>query len=115
MIELTLPWPPSTNRYWRTFQGRMIISAEGRSYRKAVADQVLIQRGAKHLEGPLVVVIEAWRPDNRRRDLDNLLKATLDAMTHAGVYEDDSQIVDLRIYWAQLRSGILQIKIEVVK
>ena len=44
MIELTFPWPPSVNKYWRTFQGRMIISAEGRSYRKAVADQVLIQR-----------------------------------------------------------------------
>ena len=44
MIELTLPWPPSMNTYWRTFQGRMIISAKGREYRKAVADQVLIQR-----------------------------------------------------------------------
>ena len=67
MIELTLPWPPSVNRYWRTFQGRMIISAEGRSYRKAVADQVLIQRGAKHYAGKMRVEIEAFRPDNRRQ------------------------------------------------
>lgn len=111
MIELTLPWPPSVNRYWRTFQGRMIISAEGRSYRKAVADQVLIQRGAKHYEGKMKVEIQAWRPDNRRRDLDNLLKAVLDACTHAGVWVDDSNIVDLRIYWAEDIGGMLKVKV----
>jgi len=111
MIELTLPWPPSTNTYWRTFQGSMIISAKGREYRKAVADQVLIQRGAKNLAGKLVVEIEAWRPDNRRRDLDNLLKAALDGCTHAGVWKDDSNIVDLRIYWAEHIGGMLKIKV----
>jgi crossover junction endodeoxyribonuclease RusA len=111
MIELTLPWPPSVNRYWRTFQGRMIISAEGRAYREAVADHVLKQRGAKNLAGKLVVEIEAWRPDNRRRDLDNLLKAALDGCTNAGVWEDDSNIVDLRIYWAEHIGGMLKIKV----
>ena len=113
-ITLTLPWPPSVNKYWRTFQGRMIISAEGRSYRKAVADQVLIQRGAKHYTGKLRVQIEAFRPDNRRRDLDNLLKAVLDGCTHAGVWEDDSNIVDLRIYWADTVGGMLKVKVSEV-
>jgi crossover junction endodeoxyribonuclease RusA len=113
-VTLTLPWPPSVNKYWRTFQGRMIISAEGRSYRKAVADQVLIQRGAKHYAGKLCVVIEAYRPDNRRRDLDNLLKAVLDGCTHAGVWEDDSNIVDLRIYWADTVGGMLKVKVSEV-
>ena len=113
-ITLTMPWPPSVNKYWRTFQGRMIISAEGRSYRKAVADQVLIQRGAKHYTGKLCVVIEAFRPDNRRRDLDNLLKAVLDGCTHAGVWEDDSNIVDLRIYWADTVGGMLKVKVSEV-
>ena len=114
MIEITLPWPPSDNRYWRVFQGRAIISADGRSYRKAVADQVLIQRGAKHYEGKLKVTIEAWKPDNRRRDLDNLLKAVLDSLTHAGVWADDGLIVDLRIYWAPTIGGMLKVKIEEV-
>ena len=112
MIELTLPWPPSVNHYWRMWQNRMVISAEGRKYRKAVADQVLIQRGARHLTGKVKVTIEAWRPDNRKRDLDNLLKAVLDGLKNAGVYEDDSLIVDLRIYWAKDIAGMLKIKIE---
>ena len=92
----------------------MIISAEGREYRKAVADQVLVQRGAKHYEGKLRVVIEAWKPDNRRRDLDNLLKAVLDSLTHAGVWSDDGNIVDLRIYWAPNIGGMLKIHIQEV-
>jgi len=114
MVELTLPWPPSVNRYWRTFQGRMIISADGRAYRKAVADQVLIQHGAKHFADKLCVVIEAFRPDNRRRDLDNLFKSVLDGCTHAGVWEDDSNIVDLRIYWADSVGGMLKVKVSEV-
>lgn len=89
----------------------MIISAEGRKYRKAVADHVLIQRGAKHYAGKIKVEIEAFRPDNRRRDLDNLLKASLDGCTHAGVWEDDSNIVDLRIYWAENIGGMLKVKV----
>lgn len=112
MIELTLPWPPTVNTYWRMFQNRMIISAAGRKYRQAVAEQVLIQRAAKHLTGKVKVTIEAWRPDSRKRDLDNLLKAVLDGLKHAGVYEDDSLIVDLRIYWAADIAGMLKIKIE---
>ena len=115
MIEITLPWPPSVNTYWRNFDGRMIISAKGREYRETVGDQMMLQKKVRHFAGPLRVVIEAWRPDKRRRDLDNLLKATLDGLAHAGVYEDDSQIVDLRIYWAPDIGGMLKIKIEEIK
>jgi len=111
MIELTLPWPPTVNSYWRNFNGRMIISKQGRDYRKAVADQALIQRANKHLDHAVRVEIRAYRPDRRRRDLDNLLKATLDAMTHAGVIEDDALIEDLRIYWAEEIGGMLKVKI----
>lgn len=115
MIELTLPWPPSVNTYWRTFNGRMIISAKGREYRETVGDQIILQRMVKHYSGLLRMEIEAFRPDKRRRDLDNLLKATLDGLAHADVYDDDSQIVDLRIYWAPNIGGMLKVKIEEVE
>jgi len=36
--------------------------------------------------------MDAFPPDRRRRDLDNLLKSVLDALEHAGLYADDSQI-----------------------
>lgn len=112
MIELELPFPPSVNTYWRNFNGRMLISKKGREYRQAVADQVLIQRGARHYQGKIKMTIEAWRPDERKRDLDNLLKAPLDALTHAGVYLDDHLIVHLSIFWADDKGGKLKVKIE---
>ena len=112
MIEVTLPWPPSVNHYWRSYRGTVVVSEAGRKYRKAVAEQVFLQSRGKSTIGKLKVTIEAWRPDNRRRDLDNLLKAVLDSMSHAGLYIDDSLIVDLRIYWATEIGGMLKIKIE---
>jgi len=36
----------------------------------------------------------------------------LDSLTYAGVIEDDSQIHDLRIYWAPEIGGMLKVKIE---
>ena len=115
ILNITLPWPPSVNTYWRTVNGRMLISADGRAYRKAIVNQLGVQgqqKHFKHFDGPVQMTIEAYRPDNRRRDLDNLFKATLDGLEHAGVYEDDSQIQDLRIYWADTIGGMLKVQIE---
>ena len=111
MIEITLPWPPSVNTYWRTFRGRMIISAKGREYREAVG-RLLVNSNIDPCLGKVKVDIVAYRPDNRRRDLDNLLKAPLDALTHAKVWEDDSLISDLRIRWADGIGGMLKVTIE---
>lgn len=115
MLEITLPWPPSVNRYWRSIDGRAIISAEGRAYREAAMFHIQQQKAAKRIAEPIRVVIEAYRPDKRRRDLDNLFKATLDSLAHGGVYNDDAQIQDLRIYWAPTIGGMLKIKIEVIE
>ena len=113
MINLTLPWPPSTNTYYRNIAGKTLISAKGREYRAAVADQVLIQRGAKLLAGRLAVVIVAHVPDKRRRDLDNLLKSALDSLTHAGVWLDDSQIDSLTISRGPV-GGMLKVSVREV-
>jgi crossover junction endodeoxyribonuclease RusA len=109
---IELPFPPSVNTYWRMFQNRIIISKAGRQYRKDVQDAVTLQLGNKQYGGALKVTIEAFRPDNRVRDIDNLLKASLDGMTHAGVYLDDSQITDLRIFWAKEKGGKLIVTLE---
>lgn len=97
-MTVTLPWPPSVNHYWqRNKNGGMRIGAAGLAFRERVAQTLPRQ---PPMTGPLTVQIEAWAPDRRKRDLDNILKATLDALTHAGAIEDDSQVWDLRIYWA---------------
>jgi crossover junction endodeoxyribonuclease RusA len=101
-LEFSLPWPPSVNHYWRNTinQGRqlVLISAEGRKYRLRVLSEILMQSVPRNgMAGSLNVDIAAFPPDKRRRDLDNILKSTLDALVHAGVIADDSFIDCLRV------------------
>lgn len=103
MIILELPYPPSANTYWRSvvIKGavRVLISEAGRKYRKAVHEAVLLSSPSqrKAPAGRLDVGIMAYMPDRRVRDIDNLNKALLDALTHAQVIEDDSLIDKLLI------------------
>lgn len=102
MTPLTfhLPWPPSANHYWRHVGPKVLLSKEGRDYRKTVADEVLVQSPrlpSQPLGGRLRVWVQVFPPDQRARDLDNLNKSLLDALQHAGVFVSDSQIDDLRL------------------
>ena len=89
--EFELPWPPSVNHYYRHVGPRVLISRDGRKYREQVVARFHNDRVAKYT-GPVELDIELYPPDNRRRDADNSLKCLLDTFTHAGLYEDDSQI-----------------------
>jgi crossover junction endodeoxyribonuclease RusA len=114
-LSFTLPYPPSVNTYWRhpsrgPLAGRHLISQEGRDYRTAVCAYVA-EGQTKPVTGPLAVDIEAFFPDRRRRDLDNILKSLLDSLTHAGVWEDDSQITDLRIRKGPHIAGMVKVNI----
>ena len=92
-LRITLPWPPSINHYYRNVGSRTLISREGRTFRRHVCG-LLSEHGSAHLpiEGRLAVSILVFPPDRRRRDIDNIQKPVLDALQHAGMYRDDSQI-----------------------
>ena len=90
---LMLPYPPSVNHYWRNVRGRTLISREGRAYRHNVCALLTSGNGQEPPnDGRIALAMDAFPPDRRRRDLDNIQKPVLDAMQHAGVYLDDSQI-----------------------
>ena len=117
-LTLTLPWPPSLNRYWR-HSGRdgiqrTHISDEGRRYRSKVALIARSRRRGPVLRGRVSVVILAYPPNRRRHDLDNLFKVLLDALGRGMVYEDDSQIQDLEIHLRALArpDGRLEVTID---
>jgi Holliday junction resolvase RusA-like endonuclease len=96
MLHFDLPYPPSVNHYWRRVGARTLISRAGRAFRERVCS-LLAARRIEPLDGPLAVQIDVFPPDHRRRDIDNLQKALLDALQYGGAYHDDSQIVSLTI------------------
>lgn len=110
-MKLSLPWPPSVNAYWRNVAGKTLISAAGRVYAQKVWESTLEQREKplpnvyKVFAAPVSVDIIAYPPNKARRDLDNLPKAILDALTKARVWDDDSLVHDLRIRWGEVRKG----------
>ena len=107
-MKLTLPYPPSINHYWRHYRGRTVISQDGRRFREDVlalvpAQEALPQTATSAQRsgsgprkppagGRIALCMDAFPPDRRRRDLDNIQKPVLDALEHAEVYLDDSQI-----------------------
>lgn len=106
VFECSLPYPPSVNHYKR-FGTKinkktkkpytsLFLTKKGKDYQLAVKRRVRKVRG-QALTGPLAIEITTHPPDNLRRDIDNVLKCLLDAMQHAGVYEDDNQIARLLI------------------
>ena len=109
-IEAELPYPPSVNHYWRRVGPQTLISKEGLRYREQVAGAI---RGQPKLQGPLLLAVDVYPPDRRRRDLDNLFKPLLDALTHANAYDDDVQVkrIEAEMREPMAPAGLLYLKI----
>ena len=106
MMKLVLPFPPSVNTYWRApntgpLAGRHLISAKGRAYQSAASAAIVEQLRClpKPSSSPAAVEILLYPPDARIRDIDNYNKALFDALTHAGIWEDDSQVKRMLVEW----------------
>ena len=99
MISIKLPWPPTVNTYYTVARGRKILSKRGRKYKDDCAAEMLLQRPGK-VAGRLGIRIDAFVPDRRKRDLDNLVKPVLDSLGSGpnALFDDDSQIDQLAVY-----------------
>lgn len=105
-MKLILPFPPSVNTYWRApnkgpLKGRHMVSADGRKFQAAARAAIIEQLRIlpKPSSALAAVSIILCPPDRRRRDLDNYNKALFDALTYAGVWEDDSQVKRMLVEW----------------
>ncbi len=89
MFLFVLPLPPSANRIWRNFGGRMVKSAEYRAWKDAAAASIASQMGG---HAPLMWFSAAITMPPTRRDLDNSIKPLLDALQAGGAVDDDKRL-----------------------
>ena len=121
MLELEIPIPPSVNSYWRAIPNktkgggvrgaRNILSAAAREYRTTVLRQ-LAPLGLKPLTGRLALVMEVCAHTRRAFDLDNILKGSWDALTYAGVWQDDEQIDRYTVIRGTPGAGVIRVTVQ---
>lgn len=109
---ILLPYPPSLNRAYRNFRGRMVKSSVATLYFESVS-RIARQHGVELHEGPVSVDVELCPPKPadwakrvakdpqavlqvRRIDLDNALKVCLDSLQGVA-YNNDRQITSLMV------------------
>lgn len=106
-LILTLPYPPTANNLFINAGRRRVKSDEYKAW-IALAEGVLMSQiptlrraGIKtRFEGEFHYTLTVIRPDRRRRDIDNLNKATLDFLKSSGVIEDDCLTKTLFNQWS---------------
>lgn len=99
IFEMYTSYPPTVNNYYVMTQRGVFISQKGKKFRDQVIQDVCEQlAGFEKQYGRLRLDVVLFVPDKRRRDIDNVQKPLLDALTHAGVWDDDSQLDQITIY-----------------
>lgn len=105
MIELRLPLPTSANAIWARTRTGMRKSDSYKAWITEAGWEARRQRPGK-IQGKYKISIHAVRPDNKRRDLSNLLKATEDLLQSLQIIENDCLAEMILMRWVTSGSGI---------
>ncbi len=101
IFQIDLPFPPSVNKMYRYSRSHVSLTKRAKQFRSDVC--LLVLDKCNRIDAPLPIVGEveveiiAKFPIDRSGDIDNLLKATLDALQAAKVFCNDSQVGRLLI------------------
>jgi crossover junction endodeoxyribonuclease RusA len=82
----------------------VLVSKEALKYKREIKLWALFWK-RPCLKGRISISIQAYPPDKRARDIDNLLKITIDSLQHANLFENDSQIDKITIERMEQRKG----------
>lgn len=99
-----LPFPPTTNSIWRSVNGRAIKSKRYRQW-EIDAGLALKQIPSVPVTEPYTLDITLVRPDRRRRDVSNYVKAIEDLLVAHDITPDDSLCQRLTVRWEDAVDG----------
>ena len=97
-MQVRLPYPPSINHYYGRSRktGAVYLTKKARTFRKQVVGML---HGAQRFGAARLAIRVDLFPPREGCDVDNTVKPTLDALQHAGIFDNDRQVKDLRIVW----------------
>jgi crossover junction endodeoxyribonuclease RusA len=98
--SFSLPLPPSVNALYRNVPGRGRVKTHRYQTWLNAAGWALKEARPAPMRGDYAMMLICQRPDRRRRDLGNLLKAIEDVLTAHGIIEDDSLATEIHMSWA---------------
>jgi Holliday junction resolvase RusA-like endonuclease len=97
---------------YRTSNGIHHKSARYRKWEEEAYAALLQQRPWPRLTGPVEIAVTYGRPDKRKRDLDNLMKATLDFLRapNVKIIQDDSLVQRITIAWGDEPGAAIEVR-----
>jgi crossover junction endodeoxyribonuclease RusA len=97
-LLVSLPMPPSVNALYRVFRNRSILSKQGRDWYNIAIPSLQAQANGWRCPNRAALTLNFRFPDHRRCDLSNRIKALEDAITKAGLWDDDSLVDEVHLY-----------------
>jgi crossover junction endodeoxyribonuclease RusA len=105
MLNIFLPYPPSVNTYWGFKGSQRFLTAKARKFKLDVFAAFALSEHESFGKARLQVTVFLYPPDKRIRDIDNVIKPLLDALTQAKVFDDDSQVDRLLVVRKEKKIG----------
>lgn len=109
-MKLWLPYPPSLNHIHHTAGRRRIKTDQYKAWEADAYEALLQQRPWTRFTGPVGVSVTLGKPDNRKRDLDNVgAKVILDLLVKHQIIRDDSDVVRIVMAWGDEPGAIVEL------
>lgn len=102
-LYFDVPFPPTVNNLFVNGKGGKgrFTSPAYKAWKEAAGTLAKAQAKGKRIAGPYAMEVRLVRPDARRRDASNYLKAIEDLFVWLGVVDDDSECQFVSAEWVQ--------------
>jgi len=109
-VAFTIPTPPSANALFKNVKGIGRVKAKHYDDFVRMAVTAIRRQSIPPLTGRVVAIFGVERMSDRA-DIDNRLKAMLDAIVEAGTIEDDRFVTAIAISWLPSANGMSHVRL----